>query len=76
MQQRSIDPFSFKEAITNYSVNNIPILWEDETTGILIEEISIMEEQIDYAQIIDILMADLSVHIHFYIGDIQTDVAI
>ncbi len=73
MQPDQIDPFSFKEAITELFGKYIPILWEDETTGILIEEISFMEEQIDYAQIIDILMADLSVHIHFYIGDIQTD---
>ncbi|MEI3612932.1 PucR family transcriptional regulator [Pseudogracilibacillus sp. SO30301A] len=73
IQPDQIDPTSFKAAITELFGKYVPILWEDETTGILVEEISITEEQIDYAQIIDILMADLSVHIHFYIGDIQAN---
>ncbi len=69
MQPDQIDPSSFGEAITELFGRYIPILWESETTGLLVEEISITDDQINYEQIIDILMADLSVHIRFFIGE-------
>ncbi|MEI3605372.1 helix-turn-helix domain-containing protein [Pseudogracilibacillus sp. SE30717A] len=69
MQPDQIDPITFSEAIKELFGRYIPILWRSETTGILIEAISLTDEQINYEQIIDILMADLSVHIRFFIGD-------
>lgn len=74
IQKDQINPVTFKEAIATLFGKTIPILWENETTGIIIEEISFKEEQIDYEKIIDILMADISVRIKFYIGDMQNDI--
>lgn len=71
MTKDQIEPNSFKEAISELFSKTTPILWEDETSGIIVEEIAPTDEQINYEQIIDIFMADLSVHIKFYIGDIQ-----
>src|SRR5699024_229746 len=64
-----IDPRSFKEAINELFDRPVPILWENEHSGIIIEEqSSLPEESISYEQIIDVLMSDLYVKIYFYIG--------
>lgn len=74
MQKNQIEPLSFREAISQAFGKPIPILWESETNGILIEELTPLHEQINYEQIIDILIADLSVQIKFYIGELKDDI--
>lgn len=68
MQKNQLDPANFREALTTLFKHEIPILWEDETSGIIIEELKPTEETIHFEQIINILMADLSVNIRFFIG--------
>ncbi|HLR09631.1 MAG TPA: helix-turn-helix domain-containing protein [Bacillota bacterium] len=69
IQPNQITPQSFKEAINELFARPIPILWENEHSGIIIEEQSVLpEENISYDQIIDVLMSDLYVKIFFYIG--------
>lgn len=67
-----ISPKSFKEAIIELFDKEIPILWENNTEGILIEEqMNDQEENISYEQIIDILMSDLYVNLKFFVGTFQ-----
>lgn len=70
LQKQSIQPETFKNALTELFDQIIPVIWLNSTEGIIVEEISITEEKINYEQIIDILMVDLSVNIKFFIGNI------
>ncbi|WBX80066.1 helix-turn-helix domain-containing protein [Virgibacillus salarius] len=69
MNKNQINPGVFKESIQTLFDYSVPIIWENEHEGILIEEKPIIaEESISYEQIIDILMSDLYVNIHFFVG--------
>ncbi|EQB35104.1 MULTISPECIES: PucR family transcriptional regulator [Virgibacillus] len=69
MNEQQIEPITFKESIQALFNYKIPILWENEQEGILIEEqSSITGENIPYEQIIDVIMSDLYVNIHFFVG--------
>lgn len=73
-QKNQMKPVLFKEAIEALFDKAVPILWEDEASGIIIEELeNHADEPLSYEQIIDVLMSDLYVHIHFLVGPfIQT----
>ncbi|WP_449354118.1 PucR family transcriptional regulator [Virgibacillus natechei] len=63
------DPKSFKAALDEFFTKAVPILWENEHEGVIIEEqTSDTEENISYGQIIDVLMSDLYVKIKFLVG--------
>ncbi|WP_047982518.1 PucR family transcriptional regulator [Ornithinibacillus contaminans] len=67
--REQLDPIAFKDAINQLFAKDITILWENEQTGIIIEQQpSDLEEPISYSEIIDILMSDLYVKIRFFIG--------
>lgn len=67
--KNQIEPASFKEAIHELFNIQIPILWQNEHEGVMIEEqASIGDEKISYEQIIDVLMSDLYVKIKFFVG--------
>src|SRR5690625_4562390 len=68
IKQHQIDPIPFKEAIQELFSKQIPILWENKHEGIIIEEHEKNQDPINYEQIIDILMSDLYVKIHFFVG--------
>jgi len=70
LQKHSIQPEAFKNALDELFNKVIPIIWLNKTEGIIVEEILLTEEKVNYEQIIDILMADLSVKIKFFIGNI------
>src|SRR5699024_856063 len=74
IQKNQMKPSTFKQAISQAFSKPTPILWESETNGIIIEEMSPLYEQINYEQIIDILTADLYVQIKFYIGELKDDI--
>lgn len=68
-----IEPLYFKNILMKVFGKQLPVLWENETTGIIIETISESDEQIDYRQVSYNLMADLSILIKFYIGEQKND---
>lgn len=68
MQENQIESNTFKDAIQELFSQQVPILWINGHEGIIIEEKSMLEERIDYDQIIDILMSDLYVKINFFVG--------
>lgn len=68
---KGMEASDFKTALEALFEKPLPILWESENEGIMIEEVSPRDEQINFEPIIDILMADLSVNIYFYIGQMQ-----
>src|SRR5699024_4092863 len=71
ISSKQIDPITFKEAIHELFAQEVVILWENEKEGIIIEEYEEGEEIISYEQIIDILMSDINVNIHFLVGPFQ-----
>ncbi|WP_405103330.1 PucR family transcriptional regulator [Oceanobacillus sp. FSL H7-0719] len=66
---KQLKPALFKEAIETLFDKPVPILWENESSGIIIEELENQaDEPLSYEQIIDVLMSDLYVHIQFLVG--------
>lgn len=69
VKKNQIHPASFNEAIDTLFGRPIPILWKNESSGIIIEEqANLTEEDLSYEQIIDVLVSDLYVDIHFLVG--------
>ncbi|MBO0587372.1 helix-turn-helix domain-containing protein [Sporosarcina sp. E16_8] len=68
IKKNQIDPTVFKDAIHELFANPVPILWGNGHEGIIIEEQIDYEDSISFEEIKDILMSDLSVKIHFFIG--------
>ncbi|WP_170138814.1 PucR family transcriptional regulator [Oceanobacillus chungangensis] len=69
--ENQMKPLQFKEAIQDFYAKSVPIIWENQYEGIIIEELSdLSEEFISYEQIINTLMSDLYVNIRFYVGPI------
>lgn len=59
----------FKEAIETLFGKSVPILWNNESSGIIIEEIdNPKDESLSYEDIIDVLMSDLYIRIRFLVG--------
>lgn len=73
LSKNQMDPIRFTEAFGTLFEASLPILWKSETEGIIIEEMKILEEKIYFEQIINILIADLSVNIRFLVGPILDD---
>jgi DNA-binding PucR family transcriptional regulator len=68
MNQHQTDPVTFHDAINTLFERDIPILWESETAGVIIEDILTTNEEIHLEHIIPILSADLSVNLRFFVG--------
>src|SRR5699024_2182710 len=75
LTQDQIDPNRFQEAVHTLFDEALPILWETETAGILIEELTALEEAIQFEQIIPILTADLSADLRFLVGPLLNQFA-
>ncbi|SDN13087.1 PucR C-terminal helix-turn-helix domain-containing protein [Psychrobacillus sp. OK028] len=71
--KNQIEPLLFKDAIEGLFDKQVPILWENEHEGFIIEQQMMEEESISYEQIIDILMSDLYVKITFFVGPYKKD---
>lgn len=74
MKRNQISPHQFKTAICEIFGRDVPIVWENEYEGILIEEKLIHEEITSYEQIINVLMSDLYVNIKFLVGHFKQEV--
>ncbi|RLL44994.1 hypothetical protein D8M04_08960 [Oceanobacillus piezotolerans] len=69
IKKDQIEPEQFKAAIDDFYSKGVPILWENEYQGVIIEEsLQYGEEAISYDQIIDVLMSDLYSRIRFFVG--------
>lgn len=73
--KNQIEPVLFKDAIEALFDKQVPILWDSEHEGFIIEQQMIEEESISFEQIIDILMSDLYVKINFFVGPYKKDIA-
>lgn len=68
LAERGMDPASFHEAIQGLFPTTMPILWENDHQGIIIEEnVHLQEESISYDHIIDVLMSDFYMKLYLYI---------
>src|SRR5699024_8721419 len=66
-----IEPNSFNEAIQEVFARQMPIIWNNEQEGVIVEKHSTLDDPVSYDQIIDILMSDLYVKIKFFVGPFQ-----
>ncbi|MDS9472460.1 CdaR family transcriptional regulator [Sporosarcina pasteurii] len=73
IDRNQISPIQFKSAICELFGREVPILWENEFEGIIIEEKIIHEDITSYEQIIDVLMSDLYVKIKFLVGTFKNN---
>lgn len=73
--KNQIEPVLFKDAIEALFDKQVPILWESEHEGFIIESQITEEESVSYEQIIDILMSDLYVKINFFVGPYRKNIA-
>lgn len=73
INRQQINPRQFKSAICELFGREIPILWQGEFEGMIVEEKLIHEEITSYEQIIDVLMSDLFVKIKFLVGSFKND---
>src|SRR5690625_4014877 len=71
MSQNQNDANTFQEALNELFQTNVPILWISPSDGVIVETIPFPESMISYEQFIHIFIADLSVNIRFYIGEIK-----
>lgn len=76
ISKNQITPVFFQNAIQELFTEPVPILWEDENGGIIIEQQMMPEDTTSYEQIIDVLTSDLYVKIKFFVGPFQHDVNI
>lgn len=66
-----LEPDAFNEAIRDIFTTRVSILWENDHTGIIVEE---TDEGLSYEQIVDVLISDLYVNIKFYVGPYLYDI--
>lgn len=71
LNKNQITPSFFRNAIQELFTEPVPILWEDENGGIIIEQQMMPEDTTSYEQIIDVLTSDLYVKIKFFVGPFQ-----
>lgn len=72
INEKQISPVAFKQAIQDFFDKQVPILWENDHQGVLIEQVTIEDGAISYEEIIDPLMSDLYIKIQFFVGSIQS----
>ncbi|MDC3413547.1 helix-turn-helix domain-containing protein [Aquibacillus sp. 3ASR75-11] len=74
LSKNSVDPVEFREAIHGIYPTKVPIIWENNHEGIIVEEAyNEQEKDISYEQIVDVLMGDFYIKLHFYVGPVLTD---
>lgn len=71
LPKNQIQPVTFQEALNELFNQEIPLLWINETEGLLVETIPFLDSKINYEQFIHVFIADLSVNVRFYIGEVR-----
>lgn len=65
----TVDPSEFREAIHGLFPNYVPIIWENNQQGVIIEEATMLEDEIiSYDEIIDVLMSDFYMKVHLFLS--------
>ncbi|ANU26354.1 PucR family transcriptional regulator [Planococcus versutus] len=72
IQEKQISPIAFKQAVNDFYAQQVPILWESDHQGILVEYITKEDGPLFYEEIINILMSDLYINIYFFVGPFRT----
>ncbi|QKY68501.1 hypothetical protein [Lentibacillus sp. CBA3610] len=72
-QPDQIKPSLFKEAVNEFFAKQVPVLWENDHEGVIVEENP--DDPISYEAIIDVFMSDLSVNLHFFVGPFLTSLS-
>jgi hypothetical protein len=68
INKNQITPVFFHDALQELFAKPVPILWENEYAGVIIEEQDPGEDNPSYEEMVDILMSDLYVKINFFVG--------
>lgn len=68
IKEKQISPAAFKLAIHDFFDKAVPILWENDHKGILVEYLANEDGSMSYEDIIDPLMSDLYIKIQFFVG--------
>ena len=68
IKEKQISPTAFKHAVLDFFAQQVPILWENDHQGILVEYLAAEDGAISYEEIIDPLMSDLYIKIQFFVG--------
>ncbi|MDN3449481.1 helix-turn-helix domain-containing protein [Planococcus sp. APC 3906] len=71
IKEKQISPTAFKHAIHDFFSQQVPILWENDHQGILVDYLAAEDGAISYEEIIDPLMSDLYIKIQFFVGPFQ-----
>lgn len=66
--RQQLTPVQFKSAISAVFDKEIPVIWMNDESGVLIEHLYIHEEPMQYEEMIYILMNDLSAKLHIYVS--------
>ncbi|SEB09114.1 PucR C-terminal helix-turn-helix domain-containing protein [Thalassobacillus cyri] len=75
LSERSAEPETFREAIQGLFSVQMPIIWENDHTGFIIEERKGKgEEKLSFEQIIDVLMSDFYRKLSFYVSEFVDDI--
>lgn len=74
IQKKQLEPKQFNEAIYELFSQQVPILWENEHEGIIIEKKPAIKEDISFENIIDVLISDLYVKIKFFVGPYEKNI--
>ncbi|WP_186579196.1 PucR family transcriptional regulator [Aquibacillus kalidii] len=70
----TVDPISFREAVHGLFPSKVPILWENNHEGVIIQENwKSSDESISYLEIIDVLTSDFYMNVHLFEGPIFYD---
>lgn len=67
----NIDTIEVNDVIKEAFDKPVSIIWENSTEGVIIEKVTSLETNIQFEEIIDVLMSDLYLNINFYIGPIN-----
>lgn len=68
IQQSKFDHQTVVDVLDALLNKDVPIIWLNNNEGILIETVSITDEETNFRQVVDILVADASVQMKFFLG--------
>lgn len=71
IEKKTEDSHSIHKTFSEIIGKPVPILWENEHSGVIVEEPISINDQNFFEQIVNVFISDLSVAIKLYIGSVQ-----